>query len=137
MAVPIPDLRVDSEGISGTLSFSRKPFKVRIPWDAIFALKDEQGRRKPPPHPGLDLVRATEGAALAASRYMGRGDRLGADHPQTAWTEVQLADLLIERGGLQEAAVLAGTGLVVLERRLPPDHDKITTARSVVRRTGP
>ena len=45
MAVPIPDLRVDSEGISGTLSFSRKPFKVRIPWDAIFALKDEQGRR--------------------------------------------------------------------------------------------
>ena len=45
MAVPIPDLRVDSEGISGTLSFSRKPYKVRVPWDAIFALKDEQGRR--------------------------------------------------------------------------------------------
>ncbi len=45
MAVPIPDLRVDSEGISGTLSFSRKPFKVIVPWDAIFALKDEQGRR--------------------------------------------------------------------------------------------
>ena len=40
----------------------------------------EQGRRKPPQHPGLDLVRATEGAALAASRFMGRGDRLGADH---------------------------------------------------------
>jgi fructose-1,6-bisphosphatase II len=41
---------------------------------------NETGRRKPPTHPGLDLVRATEGAALAASRWMGRGDRLGADH---------------------------------------------------------
>ncbi|MBE0565948.1 MAG: fructose-bisphosphatase class II family protein [Krumholzibacteria bacterium] len=40
----------------------------------------ETGRRLPPPHPGLGLVRATESAALAAGRWMGRGDRQGADH---------------------------------------------------------
>lgn len=39
----------------------------------------EQGKRLPPPHPGLGLVRATESAALAASRWMGLGDRHAAD----------------------------------------------------------
>lgn len=41
---------------------------------------NETGQAPPPQHPGLDLVRATEAAALAASRWMGRGDRLEADH---------------------------------------------------------
>jgi len=39
----------------------------------------EQGTSQPPPHPGLGLVRATESAALAASRWMGLGDRHAAD----------------------------------------------------------
>ena len=39
----------------------------------------ETGRRLPPPHPGLGLVRATESAALAAGRWMGLGDRHAAD----------------------------------------------------------
>jgi len=51
---------------------------------------NETGRRRPPSHPGLDLVRATEAAALAASRWMGRGDRLGADHA----AQVALANAL-------------------------------------------
>ncbi|MEN8007454.1 MAG: fructose-bisphosphatase class II family protein [Candidatus Krumholzibacteriota bacterium] len=38
------------------------------------------GNRALPPHPGLDLVRATEAAALAAGRFMGLADRHGADH---------------------------------------------------------
>jgi len=40
----------------------------------------ETGKRQPPPHPGLGLVRATESAALAAGRWMGLGDRQSADH---------------------------------------------------------
>ncbi len=40
----------------------------------------EQGKRQPPPHPGLGLVRATESAALASGRWMGLGDRHAADH---------------------------------------------------------
>jgi fructose-1,6-bisphosphatase II len=40
----------------------------------------ETGQRQPPPHPGLGLIRATEAAALAAGRWMGKGDRNAADH---------------------------------------------------------
>jgi len=40
----------------------------------------EAGKRQPPPHPGLGLVRATESAALAAGRWMGMGDKQAADH---------------------------------------------------------
>lgn len=41
---------------------------------------NDTGNIVPPPHPGLDLVRVTEAAALAAGRFMGLADRKGADH---------------------------------------------------------
>src|SRR5262249_52084066 len=41
MAIPIPDLKVDDEGVTCTLSFNRKPFWCRLPWTAIFALVGE------------------------------------------------------------------------------------------------
>jgi stringent starvation protein B len=44
MLIPIPDLHVDEDGVSGTLSFSRNPFMCRLPWDAIFALVGDDGR---------------------------------------------------------------------------------------------
>jgi hypothetical protein len=44
MAIPIPDLKVDDEGISCTLSFNRAPFWCRIPWSAVYALVGEDGR---------------------------------------------------------------------------------------------
>ncbi|MEM7436775.1 MAG: ClpXP protease specificity-enhancing factor SspB [Myxococcota bacterium] len=44
MPVPIPDLRVDEEGVYGTLSFNRSPFTCRIDWDAVFALAGDDGR---------------------------------------------------------------------------------------------
>ncbi len=43
MAVSIPDLRVDDEGVSCTLSFSRSPFWCVLPWSAIYALVSEDG----------------------------------------------------------------------------------------------
>ena len=45
-----------------------------------FPASNKYGNRAMPPHPGLDLVRATEAAALAAGRFMGLADRHGADH---------------------------------------------------------
>jgi len=38
LPVPIRDLVIDDEGISGTLSFGRVPFFCRVPWDAVGAL---------------------------------------------------------------------------------------------------
>ncbi|MEM1417519.1 MAG: ClpXP protease specificity-enhancing factor SspB [Myxococcota bacterium] len=43
MPVPIPDLKVDGDGVSGTLSFNRSPFHVVVPWDAVYALVSEDG----------------------------------------------------------------------------------------------
>lgn len=44
MAVPIPDLQVDDEGLSCTLSFSRTPHYCQIPWAVVFALVGDNGR---------------------------------------------------------------------------------------------
>jgi hypothetical protein len=44
MPIPIPDLRVDDEGVFGTLSFSRTPFACTVPWNAVFALVGDEGR---------------------------------------------------------------------------------------------
>jgi hypothetical protein len=44
MAVPIPDLRVDDEGVTCTLSFNRSPFWCRLPWSALYALVGEDKR---------------------------------------------------------------------------------------------
>ncbi len=41
MAIPIPDLKVDNDGVSCTLSFNRRPFWCRLPWTAIYALVGE------------------------------------------------------------------------------------------------
>jgi stringent starvation protein B len=45
MAVPIPDLTVGDDALTGTLSFSRSPFLCSIPWSSVFALvSGETGR---------------------------------------------------------------------------------------------
>jgi stringent starvation protein B len=44
MPVPIPDLRLDDDGMSCTLSFNRSPFFCAVPWVAVFAMVGEDGR---------------------------------------------------------------------------------------------
>jgi stringent starvation protein B len=44
LVIPIKDLAVDHEGISGTLSFNRSPFWCNVPWLAVYALVGEDGR---------------------------------------------------------------------------------------------
>ncbi|MBX3190802.1 MAG: hypothetical protein KF819_27640 [Labilithrix sp.] len=44
MPVPIPDLRLDDESMSCTLSFSRTPFFCVVPWPSVFAMVGEDGR---------------------------------------------------------------------------------------------
>lgn len=38
LAKPIPDLEVNEDGIRGTMSFNQQPFKVSIPWTAVWML---------------------------------------------------------------------------------------------------
>jgi stringent starvation protein B len=44
MPIPIPDLRLDEEGMTCTLSFSRQPFYCAVPWPAVFAMLGDDGR---------------------------------------------------------------------------------------------
>src|SRR5262252_772984 len=44
MPVPIPDLRLDDEGMTCTLSFSRQPFYCIVPWGSVFAMVGDDGR---------------------------------------------------------------------------------------------
>jgi hypothetical protein len=78
MAIPIPDLKVDDEGVSCTLSFNRRPFWCRLPWTAIYALvgealdgEDMKGMLWPDDVP----------AEIAAQRE-GKGQQVGPGGPQ-------------------------------------------------------
>jgi stringent starvation protein B len=44
MPVPIPDLRLDEEGMSCTLSFNRTPFFCVVPWPSVYAMVGDDGR---------------------------------------------------------------------------------------------
>jgi stringent starvation protein B len=44
MAIPIPDLRLDDEGMSCTLSFNRSPFFCVVPWTSVFAIVGDDAR---------------------------------------------------------------------------------------------
>src|SRR3954454_1436399 len=61
----------------------------------------------------LELVRVTEAAAMAASRWVGRGDKLGADGAAVEAMRVLLASVSIDgsvvigEGGKEEAHMLS------------------------------
>lgn len=44
MAVNIPDLHLDDDALTCTLSFNRTPFWCCLPWSAVYALVGEDGR---------------------------------------------------------------------------------------------
>ena len=44
MPVPIPDLRLDEEGMSCTLSFNRTPFYCVVPWSSVFAIVGDDAK---------------------------------------------------------------------------------------------
>ena len=44
MPKPIPDLNVDDDGISCTLSFSNTPYFCQLPWSSVYALIGASGR---------------------------------------------------------------------------------------------
>jgi stringent starvation protein B len=45
MPIPIPDLVVNDEGITATLSFSRMPHRTFVPWSAVYMIERTDGHR--------------------------------------------------------------------------------------------
>ena len=43
LPIPIPDLRIDGDGVFGTLSFNRSPYTCKVPWAAVFGLVGDDG----------------------------------------------------------------------------------------------
>lgn len=65
MPVPIPDLRLDDESMSCTLSFNRTKFFCVVPWLSVFAMVGDDGRGMvwPDDVPQELAVRVDNGAA--------------------------------------------------------------------------
>ncbi|MBX3260831.1 MAG: hypothetical protein KIS78_19390 [Labilithrix sp.] len=96
MPVPIPDLRLDDESMSCTLSFNRAKFFCVVPWLSVFAMVGDDGRGMvwPDDVPQELAVRA-EGprpaapgptAVPAPGRAKGKS-RIQADAPRDATAE--------------------------------------------------
>lgn len=82
-AIPIPDLKVDEEGVQCTLSFNRSPFLCVLPWSAVYALVAEDGQvtvwpRELPP----ELV--PEPATVRKAAPTSRGERTKVQRPKIA-----------------------------------------------------
>lgn len=124
MPVPIPDLRLDEESMSCTLSFNRSPFYCVVPWSSVFAMVGEDGRGMVWPddvpqelavkvvEPGEQDPRARAGAAereaaradretgstaSTSARRNGRATKLVEDAPHAA------AERSSSRGGVSAA----------------------------------
>jgi stringent starvation protein B len=68
MPVPIPDLRVDDDSMTCTLSFSRTPFYCLVPWPAVFAMVGDDGRGMVWPEDVPPEIQAQATQAAQASR---------------------------------------------------------------------
>ena len=80
LPVPIQDLRVDDDGIYGTLSFNRAPFRCVAPWKAVFALAGEDGRGMVwtddvPPEIAAEIQRQTRGLTPELESRFGKRPR--------------------------------------------------------------
>lgn len=77
MPVPIPDLRVDGNGVFGTLSFKGSPFTCAVPWDAVYALVGDDGRgmvwpESMPPEIASEVEREVRRKALDPTQGEGK-----------------------------------------------------------------
>jgi len=99
MPVPIPDLRLDEDGLSCTLSFNRSPFHCVVPWASVFAMVGEDGRgmvwpedvpaevplSRQGPQPvaaPVTPMRALDGAKKGTKEKEGKGEGAKAKRPR-------------------------------------------------------
>jgi stringent starvation protein B len=90
MPVPIPDLRLDEEGMSCTLSFSRQPFYCMVPWPSVFAMVGDDGR---------GMVWPDDVPPEIASQAPGRPAEQPAVRPRPAAAKRALEPVRAQAGG--------------------------------------
>ncbi len=73
-----------------------------------------------------ESIELMDRATLSAKRS------LGAEHPETATCEVNLAQALLKAGRLAEAAAQARKSLAIFEVALGPNHPRVATAADVL-----
>lgn len=83
LPVPIPDLALDDQGLTATLSFKRIPFHCQIPWSAIYALTNLENR---------GLVFQEDVPAEVRAKLAGRQVATPAPIPKPASIEVTRTD---------------------------------------------
>jgi hypothetical protein len=81
LPIPIPDLRVDDNGVVGTLSFNRTAFTCVVPWVAVFAVVGDDGRGmvwpgSMPSEIASEVEREVQRARGAAAREEGAIDEV-------------------------------------------------------------
>jgi len=84
MPMPIPDLRLDEDGMSCTLSFNRSPFFCVVPWSSVFAMVGDDGRGMVwPDDVPAEVARQAQGrAGEAAVRKEAPKPAPGAQEPK-------------------------------------------------------
>ncbi|MFK7987633.1 MAG: hypothetical protein AB8I08_16555, partial [Sandaracinaceae bacterium] len=148
LPVPIPDMRVDEEGVFGTLSFNRQPFVCEIPWSGVFALvgddgmgmvweedlpeeiaaEVEAGFRPPKKRPSLRAIeggRASEDPSEPASPSPSSGGLVAAPSVDDAPRDGASREGASREGASLEGASIEGGSL----DSAPPDDAKPDGAR--------
>ena len=97
MPVPIPDLRIDHEGVFGTLSFKGVPFACFVPWGAVFALVGEDAKGMVW-HADMPLEIAAEVERESRRRAGGAAELVELDAFRAARTEPARPD--VSRGSI-------------------------------------
>jgi stringent starvation protein B len=135
MAVAIPDLHVDEQGLSCTLSFNRTPFFCMIPWPAVFALVGENGQamvwaedvpaevaaqaqaQKAPEKPRTHLRSVGEGESEAKAAAKGESApgekkpavKTGKASTKTAAAKAEASKASVKNGGKPKADAKSAT----------------------------
>ncbi len=125
MAVQIPDLRVDDDGLTCTLSFSRSPFWCVLPYSAIYALVSEDGPGMVWPDDVPPEVAAQMQAAVAKQQPKRPRPKLAAVGPRPA-SEPPPAD---DAASAEDAAAQAGAPATPAPAAAAPVGDNVFQLR--------
>jgi stringent starvation protein B len=88
MPVPIPALRLDDDGMTCTLSFSRTPFYCVVPWTSVFAMVGDDGRGMVWPDDVPPEIAAAAQGGVRPAEAPAPKPRAAARRTQTALAEI-------------------------------------------------